>query len=72
MTAAWLLNSIGLLVTTIGGLLMFLAVYSLPPLPEENSPDARRAYTKRWRLVITGMGLLSLWLVLQCAALIFI
>ena len=72
MTAAWLLNTIGLFVTTIGGLLMFLVLYSLPPFPEEQSPGARQAFVKRRRLVVVGIGLLSLWLVMQCIAVIFL
>ena len=72
MTAAWLLNTIGLFVTTIGGLLMFMVLYSLPPFPQETSPEARKAYEKRRRLVVIGIGLLSLWLVMQCIAVIFL
>jgi len=72
MTAAWLLNTIGLFVTTIGGLLMFMVLYTLPPFPGEQSTEARKAYEKRRRLVVVGIGLLSLWLVMQCIAVIFL
>jgi len=71
MTLAWILNTAGLYVTTVGALLIFLYLWNSPRFADAwLTPDGKRAYAKHRRLVVAGVGLLSAWLVLQYLALI--
>jgi len=65
----WLLNSIGLYVTTVGALLLFLYIYRSPALAEHwSSAEGKRAYARHRRRLIVGTGLLAAWLVLENAS----
>jgi hypothetical protein len=66
MTMAWALNAIGLFLTSVGALLMFLHLRRTPPLAETASPaDVRRAYQNDRRLMTIAVGLIAAWCVLQ-------
>ena len=71
MNTAWLLNVIGLFVTTVGTLLLFLYLWKSPQFAEYwLTPDGKRAYAKHRRLVVIAVGLIALWLLLQYVAII--
>ena len=73
MTTTWLLNTVGLLATTIGALLIFLYLWKALRFAEAwLSPDGKRAYEKHRRLLIVSVGLLAAWLVLQYLAVILL
>jgi hypothetical protein len=73
MTTAWILNTVGLLATTIGALLIFLYLWNAPRFAEDwLSPEGKRAYEKHRRLLIVSVGLLAAWLVLQYLSVILL
>ena len=73
MTTAWLLNAVGLFVTTVGALLTFLYLYGAPRFADKFvSPEAKRDYAKHQRLIVWAVGLLAAWLVVQYLALILL
>jgi hypothetical protein len=66
MTVTWALNTIGLLVTTIGALLIFLYLWKSPRFADEwLSVEGKRAYGKHRRSLVIAVGLLAAWLVVQ-------
>lgn len=68
---AWMLNAAGLLITTIGALLIFLHAYKAPRLAEEwQTPEGKVAYAKHRRMTIISVGLLAAWLLIQGIAVI--
>ena len=73
MTAAWILNTVGLLATTIGALLIFLYLWKAPRFAEDwLSPEGQRAYAKHRRLLIVSVGLIAAWLLVQYLAVILL
>jgi hypothetical protein len=73
MTTAWVLNAVGLFVTTVGALLTFLYVREVPRFAEKfASPEVGREFARHQRLLTWVVGLLSAWLVLQCLAVILL
>jgi len=71
MMTAWLLNEIGLLVTTIGALLMFLYLSPEPQFATAMQPqEAKQGFLQYHRHARVGVGLLAAWLVLQDLALL--
>ena len=73
MTTAWILNTVGLLATTVGALLIFLYLWKAPRFAEDwLSPDGKRAYAKHRRLLIISVGLLAAWLLVQYLAVILV
>jgi len=71
MVTAWALNAIGLYVTTVGALLIFLYLWAAPRFAQEiPSPGQRRAYVRHQRLLMVAVGLLSAWLIVQYVSLI--
>lgn len=73
MTTAWLLNAIGLFVTTVGALLTFLFLHDTQRFAGKfASPDAAREFVRHQRLLAWVVGLLSAWLVVQCLAVILL
>jgi hypothetical protein len=73
MTSAWILNTVGLLATTIGALLIFLYLWKAPRFAEDwLSPDGKRAYARHRRLLIISVGLIAAWLVLQYLSIILL
>ena len=73
MPITWALNAIGIFLTTVGVLLIFLYIWKSPRFAEEwLSPDARLAYAKHRRLLIIGVGFIAAWFVLQSLAVIYL
>jgi hypothetical protein len=72
MTAAWILNTVGLLTTTVGALLILLYLWKAPKFEDWLSPEGKRAYTKHRRLLIVSVALLASWLVVQYLAIILV
>ena len=71
MTTSWLLNTVGLFATTIGALLIFLYLWKSPSFADQwLTPEGKRAYSRHRRLLITGVGLLAAWLVIQYLSII--
>jgi uncharacterized membrane protein len=73
MTTAWLMNAIGLFVTTVGALLTFLYLRDSPRFAEKfSSPEAGREFVRHQRMLTWVVGLLASWLVVQCLAVILL
>ena len=73
MTTTWILEMIGLLVTTVGALIAFLHLHRTSrdmantPVPAECAPLVRDR-----RLLMITMGLMAGWFIIQYAALILL
>ena len=66
MTTAWVLNAVGLFLTTAGALVMYLHLRRTPPVGENaSSAEIRRAYQSDRNLVMIGVGLIAAWCVVQ-------
>jgi hypothetical protein len=73
MTTAWLVNLVGLFLTTTGALLVFLYLWKSPRFAKEwLTPEGQQAYAKHRRLLVTGVGLLVVWILLQYLAVILL
>jgi len=73
MTTAWLLNAVGLFLTTTSALLAFLYLRAMPKFSDKfASPEASRDYSKHRRLLVVFVGLLAAWLVIQYLGLILV
>lgn len=69
----WVLGTLGLYVTTVGALLLFLYMYRSPAVAEYwSSPEGKTEYTRHRRRLVVGTGLLAAWLVLENAASLFL
>ncbi|KPK07870.1 MAG: hypothetical protein AMJ64_05345 [Betaproteobacteria bacterium SG8_39] len=69
----WILSSLGLYVTTVGALLLFLYMYRSPQVAEYwASPEGKTEYGRHRRRMVIGTGLLAAWLVLENAASLFL
>lgn len=69
MTTAWAVNAIGLYVTAIGALLIFLSLYRAPRFAEVSlTAEEKVAYAQYQRRVTLGVGLLAVWIVVQYLA----
>jgi len=65
----WILNTLGLYVTTVGALLLFLYLYRSPRVADHwSSAEGRSEYVRHRRRLIVGTGLLAAWLVLENAS----
>jgi hypothetical protein len=70
---AWVLNAVGLLVTTIGALLIVLYLWKAPRFAEDwLSPEGKRAYVRHRRLLIISVALLAAWPLIQYLAIILV
>jgi len=68
---AWMLNATGLIATTIGALLIFLYTLRAPRVADDwQTPEGKAAYAKHRRMMITSVGLLAAWLLIQGVAVI--
>ena len=73
MIADSVLNLVGLLITTIGALLIFLDLTRASRFVEDlPTPESRRAFLRYQRELMFAVGLLALWLVIQALALILL
>ena len=69
----WIMNAVGLFLTTVGVLLIFLYLWKAPRLAEEPaSAGAKVAYTKNKGLLIVAVGLVAAWFLIQYLALILL
>lgn len=74
VTTAWFLNAIALFTTTVSALLVLLYLKNTAPrfAKDLQSPDLKRAYAKHERMLAIAIGLLCMWLVLQCLGIILV
>ena len=72
MNHGWVINAVGLFVTTVGALLLFLHVQRMPSLEELQTEEGQQAFARQRRGLATAVGLLALWVVLQDLALILL
>lgn len=73
MTTNWVLNVVGLFLTTVGALLTLLYLSRSPRFAEDwLSPEGKKAYAKHRRSLIIAVGLLAACLILQYLAAILI
>ena len=73
MTTLWLVNLVGLFLTTTGALLIFLYLWKSPRFAKEwLTPEGQLAYAKHRRLLVTGVGMLVLWILMQYLAVILL
>lgn len=73
LITAWILNAVGLFVTTVGALLTLLYLWKSPRFADEwLSPQGKEAYAKHRRLLIIVVGLLAAWLMVQYLAIILV
>ena len=71
MTTSWAIHLIGLFLTTVGTLLLFLYLWKSPRFADYwLTPDGKRAYAKHRSLVVAAVGLIAVWLVFQYLAII--
>ena len=69
----WIMNAVGLFLTTVGALLIFLYLWKAPRFADEwLTPEARGIYSKNRSLLIIAVGLLAAWFLVQCLAVILI
>ena len=69
-TTVWLLNTIGLLATTIAALVMFLHLHRTSK-PLANLPAECAPLLKDRRMMMITMGLMAAWFVVQYVAVLF-
>jgi hypothetical protein len=68
----WMLNTIGLLATTIGALFVFLHLHrTTRSLVDAAPPEAVAALEKDRRLLTITVGLMAGWFVVQYVAVLF-
>ena len=73
MSTAWILGSVSLFATLVGAMLIFLYLCNTPASADAwQSPEGKLAYSKYRRMLITGVGLLAVWLLVQYLAIILI
>jgi hypothetical protein len=72
MTTHWVLETIGLLVTTIGALVAFLHLHRTSrEMGEASLPPECAALARDRRLLMITMGLMAGWFVIQYIGLLF-
>jgi len=72
MTTLWILNTIGLLATTIGVLVVFLHLHRTSRSVATSSlPEACQPLVKDRRLLTITVGLMAAWFVIQYVAVLF-
>jgi len=65
----WMLNTIGLLATTIGALIVFLHLHRTTRASDNvPAPEGAAASAKDRRLLMITMGLMAAWFVIQYVA----
>ena len=73
MLVTWALDAVGVFLTTVGALLIFLYLWRSRRFVDEwLTPEGKRAYAKHSDLLIVAAGLLAAWTVLQFLAVIFL
>ena len=73
MMTTWLLNIVGLFVTTVGAFLTLLYLWKSPRFADAwLSPEGKKAYAKHRRLLIVVVALLAAWLTIQYLTVILV
>ena len=73
MTTHWMLETIGLLVTTVGALVAFLHLHrSSRELADKSLPPECAALARDRRLLMITMGLMAGWFVIQYIGMILL
>lgn len=73
MSTAWMLNAVGLFVTTTGSLLLFLYLCNTAPRAEgAGAAVATPELVQNYRRLRVAVGLLAVWLVIQDLSLILL
>jgi hypothetical protein len=74
MSAAWIVNAVGLFATTTGVLLILLYLCRAPAVSEQSGPGSGEIQSrlKHHRNLVTAVSLLAVWLVLQDLAVILL
>lgn len=72
MTTIWILNTIGLLATTVGVLVVFLHLHRTSrTVATASLPEACQPLVKDRRLLTITVGLMAAWFVVQYVAILF-
>ena len=72
MTTIWILNTIGLLATTVGVLIVFLHLdRTSRTVSTASLPEACQPLVKDRRLLTITVGLMAAWFVVQYVAILF-
>jgi hypothetical protein len=72
MTTLWILNTVGLLATTIGVLVVFLHLHRTSRTIQAASlPEACQPLVKDRRMLTITVGLMAAWFVIQYVAILF-
>ncbi len=66
----WVLNTVGLLATTIGALIVFLHLHRTSHVSDNVPSSDAAASAKERRLLMIIMGLMAAWFVIQYVALL--
>ncbi len=67
----WVLNTVGLLATTTGALIVFLHLHRTSRVADSiPDPQGAAAYAKDRRLLMVTMGLMAAWFVIQYVGLL--
>ena len=73
MTTTWMLETIGLLVTTVGALVAFLHLHRTSrEMAHSPVPEACASLVRDRRLLMITMGLMAGWFIIQYVGLILI
>ena len=73
ITTTWILNAVGLFITTVGALLVFLYLWKAPRFAEAwLTPEGQVAYARHRRQLIVAVGLLAAWVLVQYLAVILL
>ena len=73
MTTTWMLETIGLLVTTVGALVAFLHLHRTSrEMAHSPVPEACASLVRDRRLLMITMGLMAGWFIVQYIGLILI
>ena len=72
MTTLWILNTVGLLATTVGVLIVFLHLHrSSRAVGSTPVPEACQPLLKDRRMLTITVGLMAAWFVVQYVAILF-
>ena len=73
MTTTWMLETIGLLVTTVGALVAFLHLHRTSrEMAHSPVPEACASLVRDRRLLMITMGLMASWFIVQYIGLILL
>ena len=68
----WILNTVGLLATTVGVLIVFLHLHRTSRMVADSAlPEVCRPLLKDRRMLTVTVGLMAVWFVIQYLAILF-